>query len=71
MDETASSKPILWRIDDRGVAHVILNRPEVYNAYNGDLIASLLEAFDDLGRKKLCAWPWSPVKERISRPAPM
>jgi len=35
MDETASSKPILWRIDDRGVAYVTLNRPEVYNAYNG------------------------------------
>lgn len=45
----------LWRVDERGVAYVTLNRPEVYNAYNGDLIAALLEAFDELGRKSLRA----------------
>lgn len=55
MDEATSADPVVWSIDGRGVAHVILNRPEVYNAYNGDLIASLLEAFDDLGRKPLRA----------------
>jgi methylglutaconyl-CoA hydratase len=53
MDETASSKPILWRIDDRGVAYVTLNRPEVYNAYNGEMIAGLLAAFDKLAHEPL------------------
>src|SRR5271155_653512 len=55
MDESTSVDPVLWSVDDRGVAHVILNRPEVSNAYNGDLIASLLEAFDELGRRPLRA----------------
>ena len=53
MDETASSKPILWRIDDRGAAYVTLNRPEVYNAYNGEMIAGLLAAFDKLAHEPL------------------
>jgi methylglutaconyl-CoA hydratase len=40
---------VLWEIDRRGVATVTLNRPEVNNAYNGDLIQGLLRAMDDLG----------------------
>jgi len=55
MEKATSADPVLWSIDRRGVAHVILNRPEVYNAYNGDLIASLLAAFDDFGQKPLRA----------------
>jgi methylglutaconyl-CoA hydratase len=53
MDETASSNPILWRIDDRGVVYITLNRPEVYNAYNGEMIAALLAAFDKLAHEPL------------------
>ena len=53
MDQAASTNPVLWRVDERGVAYVTLNRPEVYNAYNGDLIAALLLAFDKLGRGPL------------------
>jgi methylglutaconyl-CoA hydratase len=53
MDETASSDPILWRIDDRGVAYITLNRPQVYNAYNGEMIAGLLAAFDKLAHEPL------------------
>ena len=53
MDETASSKPILWRIDDRGVAYLTLNRPEVYNAYNDEMIAGLLAAFDKLAHEPI------------------
>jgi methylglutaconyl-CoA hydratase len=48
MEHEASNNPILWRIDERGVAYVTLNRPQVYNAYNGDMIAALLVAFDKL-----------------------
>ena len=33
-------------IDDRHVATITLNRPEVHNAFNADLIAELGEAFD-------------------------
>ena len=36
MSEAASTDPVLWSVDERGVARVTLNRPEVYNAYNGD-----------------------------------
>jgi methylglutaconyl-CoA hydratase len=44
-----ASTPILSRIDARGVAIVTLNRPEVGNAYNGELIGGLLAAMDELG----------------------
>jgi len=39
---------VLWEVDRRGVATVTLNRPEVNNAYNGDLIRGLHEALDAL-----------------------
>jgi methylglutaconyl-CoA hydratase len=41
--------PVLWNVDTRGVATVTLNRPEVNNAYNGDLIDGVLAALDALG----------------------
>src|SRR5262245_25734951 len=43
-----TSGPVLWSIDARGVASVVLNRPEVNNAYDGDLIQGLLNALDGL-----------------------
>jgi methylglutaconyl-CoA hydratase len=46
-----SSAPVLHSIDARGVATVTLNRPEVGNAYNGELIQGLLGAIDDLGAR--------------------
>ena len=42
--------PVLLEVDDRGVAQVILNRPERNNAYDGALIQSLLAALDALER---------------------
>jgi hypothetical protein len=42
MDQPTSTDPVLWRVDERDEAYVTLNRPEVCNAYNGDLIAALL-----------------------------
>src|SRR5205814_3729608 len=41
--------PVLWSVDPRGVATVTLNRPEVNNAYDGELIQGLLAALDALG----------------------
>lgn len=38
------SGPVLWTIDERGVATVVLNRPEVNNAYDGSLVDGLLAA---------------------------
>ena len=43
------SAPVIHSLDSRGVATVTLNRPEVGNAYNGDLIQGLLGAMDELG----------------------
>ena len=43
-------KPVVWSVDDRGVATVVLNRPEVNNAYDGSLILGLHEAMDALGK---------------------
>lgn len=40
---------VLWAVDRRGVATVTLNRPQVNNAYNGDLIEGLHAAMDGLG----------------------
>ena len=46
-----SSAPILHSLDARGVATVTLNRPEVGNAYNGELIEGLMAAMDELSAK--------------------
>ena len=43
-----TSGPVLWSLDGRGVGSVVLNRPEVNNAYDGDLIQALLDAMDAL-----------------------
>ncbi|MBV8753281.1 MAG: enoyl-CoA hydratase/isomerase family protein [Hyphomicrobiales bacterium] len=48
MSQSNASGPVLWSVDARGVATVTLNRPEVNNAYNGDLIHGLLDALDAL-----------------------
>jgi methylglutaconyl-CoA hydratase len=48
MTKPGSEQPVLLEIDDRGVAHVALNRPERNNAYDGALIAALLAALDTL-----------------------
>jgi methylglutaconyl-CoA hydratase len=45
-----SASPVLLEVDDRKVAHVILNRPEVNNAYDGDLVQSILAALDALAK---------------------
>src|SRR5262252_7842294 len=51
MNQTTPTDQVLWRVDERGVAYVTLNRPEIYNAYNGELVAALLVALDQLGRE--------------------
>lgn len=39
---------LLYQQDDQGVAHVTLDRPEVHNAFNEELIAALTDAFADI-----------------------
>ena len=39
-----AERPVLSAIDERGVATLTLNRPEVHNAYNGAMIDGLIEA---------------------------
>ena len=46
-----SANPVLWNLDERGVATVTLNRPEVNNAYDAGLIEGVLAAMDELGSK--------------------
>jgi methylglutaconyl-CoA hydratase len=43
-----NTDPILTEIDDRGVASIILNRPEVHNAFDDVLIRRLTEALEKL-----------------------
>src|SRR5579871_2011165 len=50
MNSSQASGPVLWQVDDRGVARLVLNRPEVNNAYDGALIEGLLAALDALTR---------------------
>jgi methylglutaconyl-CoA hydratase len=51
---TMSLAPVLLRRDERGVASVALNRPEVGNAYDGAMIGALLAILDALfGDKEL------------------
>ena len=46
-----SANPVLWELDERGVATVTLNRPEVNNAYDAGLINGVLAAMDELGKQ--------------------
>jgi methylglutaconyl-CoA hydratase len=43
-----STGPVLLDVDARGIARVVLNRPEVNNAYDGALIEALLAVLDRL-----------------------
>ncbi len=43
-----SEKTVLSKVDDRGVATVTLNRPEVHNAFDDALIDALSEALEKL-----------------------
>jgi methylglutaconyl-CoA hydratase len=45
------ANPVLWSLDERGVATVTLNRPEVNNAYDSGLILGVLSAMDELGKQ--------------------
>lgn len=45
------SSPVLWRLDGRGVATLIFNRPAVNNAYDGEFITGVLAAMDALGKE--------------------
>ena len=48
MQNSSGRGTVLWNLDARGVASLTLNRPQVNNAYNGDLIAGVHEAMDAL-----------------------
>ena len=48
MTNSDSAAPVLLDIDSRGVARVVLNRPERNNAYDGELIRAMLAALDSL-----------------------
>ena len=52
MTEPKTGEPVLLDIDQRGVAHVVLNRPERNNAYDGGLIQALLAALDTLEQRR-------------------
>ena len=47
-----TTKPVLSSIDERGVAKVTFNRPEVNNAYDAGLIHGVLDAMDELGKTR-------------------
>jgi methylglutaconyl-CoA hydratase len=52
MNTANTAGPVLWSIDQRGIATVVLNRPEVNNAYHEGLIQGLLTALEALGAAK-------------------
>src|SRR5215831_13717401 len=50
MSPSQTTGPVLWHVDERGVASLTLNRPEVNNAYDGCLIDGLLAGLDALAQ---------------------
>src|SRR5260370_39742846 len=48
MPPTNSIGPVLWSVDPRGVASVVLNRPDANSAYDGDIIQGVHAASDAL-----------------------
>lgn len=45
-----TQEPLLLHIDDRGVATLTMNRPEVHNAFDEDFIATMTQALETLER---------------------
>ncbi len=45
-----TDSPVVWNIDERGVATVTLNRPAVNNAYDDALLGSMLSTMDELAK---------------------
>lgn len=43
-NKAMSRQTIVTKTDKRGVATIILNRPEVHNAMNGTILAELADA---------------------------
>lgn len=52
MVNEAGNGTMLWEVDGRGVATVTLNRPDVNNAYNADVVAGFHEVLDALGAQE-------------------
>jgi methylglutaconyl-CoA hydratase len=52
MTNLTGNGTVLWELDARGVATVTLNRPQVNNAYDGDLVQGMHEAMDALTREQ-------------------
>jgi methylglutaconyl-CoA hydratase len=52
MTNPEADTPVLLDVDRRGVAQLVLNRPERNNAYDGALIAALSAALDTLERTR-------------------
>ena len=52
MSNATGNGTVLWELDTRGVATVTLNRPQVNNAYNGDLIDGVHAAMDALSAQQ-------------------
>jgi methylglutaconyl-CoA hydratase len=52
MTNSTGNGTVLWELDARGVATVTLNRPQVNNAYDGDLVQGMHEAMDALTREQ-------------------
>ncbi|MGI9410077.1 MAG: enoyl-CoA hydratase-related protein [Hyphomicrobiaceae bacterium] len=44
-----SDNPVLWHVDERDIATVVLNRPDRNNAYNAEMIQGLHAAMDEVG----------------------
>ena len=45
-----SEQDVIYQLDSNGVASVTLNRPEVHNAFNDEVVAALHECFDRAGK---------------------
>jgi methylglutaconyl-CoA hydratase len=48
---TNQDAPVLLQVDERGVATVTLNRPEIHNAFDDKLIVQLTEIFQQLNQQ--------------------
>ena len=47
-----SSNIVITKVNERGIAEVILNRPERNNAYNSEMIIELIKSFEALYKNK-------------------
>ena len=52
MTQAMADRSVLLQVDPRGAATITLNRPDVHNAFNEDMMLGLTQTLEELREQK-------------------